>query len=254
LFFSTPLGIDIQKADGTSCTFTKSSHAYTNPTFPGAVIRDKVGAGQMGTEFLIDLWESETNLVFASTFPQGQLKTIGFNDPSQTAKHHKPPSRKGATISKSTTAASAQRSAATKASSLKAKSLGDAPKSKGKSAAKSRVETEDEDVLDDFIVADEEELDDISDDSDSEDAMPKRRAKSAAKSKVDTDDDDDELDDFVVPDDEELEHFSAESDLEDDTPPEAKPAVKSTVKAEDDDDDSDDVVRPSTRRSRLRKK
>jgi hypothetical protein len=249
LFFSTPLGIDIQKADGTSCTFTKSSHAYTNPTFPGAVIRDKVGAGQMGTEFLIDLWESETDLVFASTFPQGQLKTIGFNNPSQTAKHHKPPSRKGATISKSTTAASAQRSAATKASSSKTKSHGNAPMTRAKSAAKSRVETEDKDDFDPFVVEHN------SDEEAPETAMQKRKAKSAVKSEVDAEDDDDELDDFIVPDDEELEHFSNESDLEDDVPLKAKSAVKSKVEAGDDEeDDSDDVVRPPTRKSRWKKK
>jgi hypothetical protein len=37
----------------------------------------------MGTELLIDLWESETDLVFASTIPRGLLKSIGFQNMSR---------------------------------------------------------------------------------------------------------------------------------------------------------------------------
>jgi hypothetical protein len=116
---SLETGIDIRKFNGESCTFTKSSHSYTKPTFPGQIIYDKVyTAKQAKSEHLIEIWEAETGLVFSDTFPQdGNLQSMGYNKPVETAKHHVPPSRKNATVSKvkSSTAASAASSAATKA-------------------------------------------------------------------------------------------------------------------------------------------
>ena len=226
----TPDGIDIRKADGTSCTFTKSSHAHTDPTFDGELIRDKVSAKQVGTELIIDLWEWETGLVFASAFPSSvNLRSIGFNAPSQTAKFHKPPSRKNATISKSVTAASAQKSAATKASRNKAQ--------------------------DDFIVSDESEEEPGDQDGDNDMAPPPSR-RSRKKKLADLDDEDNEsLDDFIVSDDfEESKSPSTEFESEEVAQNLAANSPPVTVVDDDDDDDEDgDVVRPPSRLNRKRR-
>lgn len=93
---SLDAGIDIRKSDGTSCTYTRSSHTYTNPTFTGQLIYDKVNtAKQAKAEHLIDIWEAETGLVFLDTFPQdNKLQSVGFN-------------KKGATASKAKSSATA---------------------------------------------------------------------------------------------------------------------------------------------------
>jgi hypothetical protein len=221
----TPDGIDIRKSDGTSCTFTRSSHAHTNPTFDGALIRDKVAAKQVGHELVIDLWELETGLVFASAFPSSvNLKSIGFNAPSQTAKFHKPPSRKNATISKSVTAASAQKSAATKATRNK--------------------------THDDFIVPrDSEEEPYDQDDDDDISSPPSRQSRKRKLADIDDDEETESLDGFISPDDsEESESPSTESDSE-----ELRQNLAASNSDDDDDDEDGDVVRPPSRLNRNRR-